>query len=159
MAKKKKPAAEIFRAMLEKNPNITAQTAIDRIRKKGYNKVSKQAFYDTRSRWKKKQAATTPAQPARGSKAAQIRELIKGNPKITLAEAKEQLDVTSSQFYSQRRIVLGKKVAARKAAKTRKARQQAESEDMRTDYVQLQVELELMKQQNAKYKAVIAALL
>jgi hypothetical protein len=54
---------------------------------------------------------------------------------------------------------LGKKVAARKAAKTRKARQQAESEDMRTDYVQLQVELELMKQQNAKYKAVIAALL
>jgi hypothetical protein len=163
---KKKPAAEHFRNMLAKNPNIKAQTAVDRLAKKGI-KSTPQNFADTKRRMLQKASKAAPAkaeQPMaeRKKKAQQIRELIAEQPKITIQEAKEQLPFTftSSAFYTQRKKVLGKTVAARKASQTRKRRQQQdEAEDIRSDYVQQQVELELIRQQNQKFKAVIAALL
>jgi len=115
-----KTAAEAFRTILTKSPNITAKEAIAEAKKLGV-KATFQNFYDTKGRMKTTKSGT---QKKGKTKADWIRTLLQKNPNITFEKAKNALvkngiSITASQFYDIRRKSTSVMKASQKKGKNK----------------------------------------
>jgi len=157
-----KSAAEVYRVILAKNPNITATEALAEAKKMGMKATSASSFYDTKSRMGKS-TTKVAKNKKKVNKADLIRGLLSKRPNVTLDQARAVLGkkgvvITDSQFYDIRRKFFGTAVVAHKKQGLHRRIQEDsihESESMS----RIEWELEDLRRQNQRLQAVIVALL